>query len=601
MLRIRANISKRIKPPPKLSMSQWADRYRRLPAISNESGRWRTDKTAYMREIMDAIGDRLIQEVVIMSSAQVGKSELLLNAIGYYSEYDPSPMLLVQPTIDNAEKFSKQRIAPMIECTPALKATFGDVKSRGSGNTIREKYFNGGFLSISGANSPSSLCSMACRIILADEIDRFPDSAGAEGDPLKLAAKRATTFSNRKLISVSTPTVKNLSRIEKAFESSTQEHYQLQCPDCLDYQKIVHDSIVIIKKEDGLPTEVLGKCESCGVLNTEFDWKKNPGRWKAFAKHKSCRGFALNEWVSPWKRWLEIELDFFEAKKSFETLKTWVNTSAGETWEERGAGLKWELIASRATEWDHAVPDEVLVLTAGVDTQDNRFVVEIVGHTANGCDYSISYESIMGDPTDADTKKRLYAHLDQSFIHESGRELKVQVACIDSGGHATQSVYDFCARFHSRGFLAIKGKGGDSIPFVSKPKRVKMRPGGSLLLYSLGVNEGKTRVYRRLRNEDQMADYSFFPLGRENEYFQELTAERLVTRSVAGRPSKKWIQIRSRNEALDCRNYAMAALEILKPNFDQILLHLKRQHEEAPQKARSNKNKKKSYVNSWKN
>lgn len=189
-----------LKPPPELTLSQWADRYRMLSAESSaEPGRWHTDKAPYQREIMDAIGDAHIRRVVIMCAAQLGKTELLLNILGYFMAYAPAPILVMQPTLDMGQTFSKDRLAPMIRDTPVLRGLV-DVKSRYAGNTILKKNFPGGHITIVGANSATGLASRPIKVLLADEVDRYPGSAGTEGDPLSLAQKRQTTFWDKKTV-----------------------------------------------------------------------------------------------------------------------------------------------------------------------------------------------------------------------------------------------------------------------------------------------------------------------------------------------------------------------------------------------------------------
>lgn len=221
-----------LKPPPELTLSQWADRYRMLSAESSaEPGRWHTDKAPYQREIMDAIGDAHIRRVVIMCAAQLGKTELLLNILGYFMAYAPAPILVMQPTLDMGQTFSKDRLAPMIRDTPVLRGLV-DVKSRYAGNTILKKNFPGGHITIVGANSATGLASRPIKVLLADEVDRYPGSAGTEGDPLSLAQKRQTTFWDKKTVMVSTPVIKGHSRIETEYNQSTREEWNVPCPEC---------------------------------------------------------------------------------------------------------------------------------------------------------------------------------------------------------------------------------------------------------------------------------------------------------------------------------------------------------------------------------
>ena len=559
-----------LEPPPDLTMSEWADTYRRLPESSENSGRWKTSYTEYMREIMDCISDPRVETVVIMSSAQVGKTELVINTIGYFAHQKPVPMLVVQPTIDLAESFSKERIQPTIDTTPELCEIFGDRKSRSSDNTIRQKMFPGGFLSFSGSNAPSSLASRAVGVALFDEVDRYPPNSGGEGDVIALGIKRTTTYRNRKIVIVSTPTDAATSRIALAYENTTQEKYHLFCPACDKDQQIKHEHIEVLEKENNLPIKVGATCGNCGVVSLEHEWKKKKGIWIGTKSHPSARGFHLNEWVSPWKRWEKIEQEFVEAQKDTETLRVWINTSAGEVYEEKGDTIRWEDVAARAYHWDDDVPDDVLYITAGVDVQDDRLAVEIVGYTLTNEDYSIDYEHILGDTNKKEVWKELDDFLQKEYELKSGESLKVSAACIDSGGHSTQSVYEFCKKNRSKNYMAIKGRGGWGIPFTSKPKKVKLKRGGHVPLFMLGVDDGKVRILNKLRNEEKGSDYCHFPITREDWYFKELTAEKLVSRMKQGRPEKKWIPVRRRNEAFDCRNYANAAFEIQKPNLEQI-------------------------------
>ena len=239
-----------LAPPPKMSVSQWADAERRLsPEASAVPGRWRTEVVEYMREPMDCIGDPRIRRVSIMAGAQIAKTEVLLNIIGYCIDYEPSPIMVVNPTLDMAKTFSKDRVAPMLRDTPALRGKVADVRSRDSGNTIQQKMFPGGHLTMVGANSPSSLASRPIRVVLADEIDRFPPSAGAEGDPLQLAIKRTVTFWNRIITVMSRPTNKGASRIEMAYEEGDQRQRWCPCPECGEFQTIKWSGVKWIDKD----------------------------------------------------------------------------------------------------------------------------------------------------------------------------------------------------------------------------------------------------------------------------------------------------------------------------------------------------------------
>ena len=319
---------------------------------------------------MDAFSDHDVSEVVIMSSAQVGKTEFLNNVLGYHVHQDPSPILLLQPTLEMAETYSKDRLAPMIRDTPALNELIKDPRARDSGNTLLKKNFPGGFLAMAGSNSPSSLASRPCRIVLCDEVDRYPASAGTEGDPVNLARKRTATFLNRKICLTSTPTEKGKSRIEIAYEASDKRRYAVPCPHCDEMQPLDWSNV---KWDKDKPETAHYVCRECGCVIDHKEKVKmlKGGEWVAGAPFKGVAGFHLSELYSPWRTWAEVAIDFLQAKQQPELLKTWVNTSLGETWEESGEKADPDILYSRREEYTDP-PEDVLLVVASVDTQDDR-------------------------------------------------------------------------------------------------------------------------------------------------------------------------------------------------------------------------------------
>ena len=420
-----------LKPPPELTLSQWADRYRMLSAESSaEPGRWHTDKAPYQREIMDAIGDAHIRRVVIMCAAQLGKTELLLNILGYFMAYAPAPILVMQPTLDMGQTFSKDRLAPMIRDTPVLRGLV-DVKSRYAGNTILKKNFPGGHITIVGANSATGLASRPIKVLLADEVDRYPGSAGTEGDPLSLAQKRQTTFWDKKTVMVSTPVIKGHSRIETEYNQSTREEWNVPCPECGHYQPFVWANLIF--DPDDLQKEIVYKCERCGCVANEYRWKQQSqqGRFVAENPGAETRGFHLNTLASTFCGWKEIVQKFIVAKEQLdqgnpEGMKVWVNTELGETWEERGEQVEDTELFNRREIYDAVVPEEVLVLTAGVDVQDDRFEVEIVGWGVGKESWGIRYQKIFKSITfDNGTEFAAAEGLERSCVNKRLPRTKV--------------------------------------------------------------------------------------------------------------------------------------------------------------------------------
>jgi phage terminase large subunit GpA-like protein len=515
---------------------------------------------------MDAIFRPGTEKVVVMSSAQVGKTEILLNIVGYCIDRDPSSVMLLEPTVEMAETVSKDRVAPMIRDTPCLAAKVREARSRDSSNTILHKKYLGGYLVVSGANSAASLSSRPIRILLADEVDRYPPSAGTEGDPLGLAEKRTLTYWNRKLVYVSTPTIRGISRIEKEYEHSTKETWQYACPGCGRRQPL---------RFAHLEFESLGhRCPFCGGIFGEFEWKARLGEWVAEAE-SPVRGFRLSALSSPWYHWDQIVGDFRRAKKDgAEALKVFVNTVLGELWEEEGDEIEDAALESHRETYGVEVPGEVLVLTAGVDVQDDRLEAEIVGWGTGKRSWGIEYRVLPGDPGQPEVWEQLRQLLMRTWTRGDGRRMGILVTCIDSGGHHTTDVYRFCLALEQRRIYAIKGRGGPGVPLIGKPSRSN-RVGCAL--FPIGVDAAKEALFRSLRVEDpDEAGYCRFPKdanrGYDETWFRGLTSERRVIRYRKGQAHVEWEKRTggARNEPLDCRVYARAALEILNPNLELL-------------------------------
>ena len=559
-------VVKIMEPPPLLKVSEWADRYRKLSAESSaEPGQWRTERTPYLREIMDSVNDPQVETVVIMSSAQVGKTELIQNIIGYHIDYDPAPILLLMPTLDLAQTYSKKRLAPMIRDTPALRGKVKDAKSRDSDNTLLEKGFPGGYIAIVGANSPTGLSSRPIRILLADEVDRFPTSAGSEGDPLSLAEKRTKTFWNKKKVYVSTPTDKGISRIESEYEESSMEEWCIPCPCCGRFQPFKWAQI----KFDDVTME----CKFCKERFSEFEWKNSTGKWIAHNETIRKRGFHLNALASPWERWETIIKEFKEAKeKGKDTLKVWVNTYLGESWEDQDGEINdVEILIKRREAYNCELPEGVLVLTAGVDVQDDRLEVEIVGWGLNKESWGIEYKVFYGDPGQTAVWNQVDEYLLREWSYENGERLCVSCTCIDSGGHFTSETYKFCKPREHRRVFAIKGVGGAGRPFIGTASRNNRE---KVALFPLGVDTGKELLNSRLKTDfEGSGGYCHFPTEQEKgyseDYFKGLCSEKRIIKYSKGIKKYEWINKKGvRNEPLDLRNYASAALEILNPNLE---------------------------------
>lgn len=582
-----------MKPPDNLTVTEWADTKRRLsPESSAEPGPWRTYRTPYLQGPMDAFTDPKVRRIVMASASQVGKSELLNNIIGYIIDEDPGSILFIHPTTIDAKDYSKLRIAPMFRDCKSLRAKVADPKSRDSGNTILQKTFPGGILTMCGSTEAHSLASKPIRYIMGDERDRWAVSAGTEGDPWELARARQITFYNSKAVEVSTPTIKNASAIEASFAAGTMERWCVACPHCGEYHNITFSDIrydyeekIVAGQKTYSVSNIRYICKSCGCISTESEVKKQPAKWIAEnpdAYERGVRSFWLNAFVSPWASWESTILEYLQAIGNTKKLQVVYNTRFGELWEDRGDLEDEDSLMMRREEYEAELPEGVLVLTCGVDTQDDRLEFEVVGHGHFGETWGIKKGIIMGRPDDNETWKQLDDVLDHVYCFKSGAGLRISMTFVDEGGHFTQDVRLQCRARLAKKVFCIKGRGGDGIPYTSPPRKQKIIINGKSLgtcwQYQLGVDAGKQLIMDNLRVQSKGSKYCHFPRRDDygSAYFKGLLSERL-----AYKPERKnpwiWEKIpgHERNEALDCRNYAMAAFKALPVDLDAIEQRLK--------------------------
>jgi phage terminase large subunit GpA-like protein len=566
-----------LKPEPLLTISQWADRYRVLSQrASAEPGPWRTDRTPYLREIMDCLSPSSpIERVVFMKGAQIGGTECGNNWIGYVIHQAPGPMMAVQPTVEMAKRNSKQRIDPLIEESKALKELVRDHRSRDSGNTILAKEFPGGVLVLTGANSGVGLRSMAARYLFLDEVDGYPGDVDGEGDPVNLALARTRTFARRKLFLVSTPKIAGRSRIEKAYEESDQRRYWVPCPHCGEFQVLKFQRLQWPKGE---PEKVVYLCEHCdhAIENFHKTHMLERGEWRASAPSDGkSMGFHLSSLYSPvgWFSWGQAARMFEEAQKSPELLQVFVNTVLGETWVEQGEAPDWRRLYDRREDYRiGVVPAGGLFLTAGADVQKDRIEVEIVAWGRGKESWSVDYRVLEGDTSRQPVWGELTKLASETFRTHSGVDLPIVKLAIDSG-YAPTEVYGWAKQQSSGRVVVVKGD-SRAPALVGLPSSVEVGPHGKRIRRGVRiwpVNSGmaKQELYRWLRlerpteesGEPFPAGYCHFPRYNE-ELFKQLTAEQLVTRVVNGYPKPEWQKTRERNEALDARVYAIAAAVI---------------------------------------
>jgi phage terminase large subunit GpA-like protein len=569
------------RPPPRLALSEWADAKFALPAGDANAGRWRT--LPYQRGLLDAISDPAIERVTVMKSSRVGYTKSFCAAIGYFIEHDPCPILDVQPTLDDARKHSKEDLAPMFRDVPVLRALVAEPKTRDSANTILEKEFRGGSLSLIGANSARGFRRTSRRVVIFDEVDGYPTSAGTEGDQIELGIRRTEYYWNRKILAGSTPTIEGRSRIERLFLEGDQRRYYVPCPSCGAFQVLRFPNL---KWPPERPEAAHFVCvvNGCVIEHRDKRAMVEAGEWRAEApehfteqhRHASFHIWAAYSY-SPNATWGQLAAEFVKANRGGAlTLKTFVNTVLGETWKDRGEAPDWERLMRRRDVYRiGSVPLGALFLTAGVDVQKDRLVYEVVGWGRGKTSWSIDYGVLPGDTADLERGPwpQLDALLARAFPHEGGTAMPIRMLAVDSG-YNTQQVYAWARRHSMARVIAIKGQEAGGV-LISAPSPVEVSDRGRKLKRGYKVwpvcgHVAKSELYGFLRLETPVdggpppAGFCHFPEYGE-DYFRQLTAEQLVTvETRRGFVRLEWALIPGReNHALDCRVYARAAAAVV--------------------------------------
>lgn len=561
-----------------MTVSQWADKFRRLASVAVEPGRWRTNRAPYQRRIMDSFTAEGVKRVVAMCAVQVGKSEILNNVLGRFIHLDPCNILLMMPAQEDAEGYSKETLAPTIEATPALRERIADPKSRDSSNTILRKIFPGGFLAIVGSNSPRNLGRRTIRLFLVDELDDMEQSAGTQGDPLSLGIKRTSNVWNSVTGIFSSPKGE-ASRINEEYVLGSQEEWRHECPGCGEWHWVTfwdmhyeYDTFVVEGQRSFKIKLVAWRCPDCGNEFSEQQMREARQDW--FAKNPGIthiRSFRVNSFASPWVEWDTVIMEYLEAGEDPEKLKVFVNTRLAELYQPKGDIKDERVLLQRRERYDADLPAGVLLLTAAVDTQDNRLEYEVCGWGEGEECWGIKKGAILGVPDQQTTWDALDEQLDRLYYFAGGTGLKVARTFIDSGGHYTKEVYKYCLKNGRKQRFAIKGHRLHGIPIIYQMGTAK---GYAIPLVMLGVNEGKEYVMQRLINVKQPGPmYFHFPeddlRGYDQLYFRGLIAEKKEPKVVKGRKVMVWQNVSSdgRNEPLDLRVYNLACLYSINPNW----------------------------------
>lgn len=568
-----------IAPDPFVTITQWADDNRVLTTKGSPvAGKYRSSWTPYVREPMDELSPQSrTQTVVVMKPVQSGGTEIANNFLMFVIDITPGPFLFLMPTVELARGHSKKKVQPSIDATPSMKGKVKEVKSRDSGNTILQKEFPGGDVTFGGSASAAALRSQSIRFLVIDDYDGWVSEAGDEGEPGDLAKDRTTAYQNRKIFINSTPTVKGLSNIEREYKGSSQGKFNVPCPHCGELQFLKfggRDEAFGIKFErddDGQVTDAWYICEHCQERIDEHHKTAMLAGGVYIHKYpnRAVRGFHYNAIVAPLGlglTWVEICQRFLKAKDSPRRLKVWTNNVLAEPFEEKGSQPSWAGLKNRAEDYSLlTVPDRALMLTAGVDTQDDRLSVSVFAFGMGFESWLVYHNEIYGDPIDAAPWGALDALIMRDYAKPNGEAMPIISVAVDTQGHRTQAVYNY-ARTRWPKVMAIQGASKQNRPVVSmKPTKQDVNwqgvtVEGGVLLWTIGTDTAKSEIYARLQLEKPGPGFVHFPAGLPDEYYRQLTAEKQVTRYTKdGYPKAEWVKVRDRNEALDNFVYAYAA------------------------------------------
>jgi len=557
-----------LRPPPKLSPSEWAEANIKIPVGNAISGKIRFDNAPYQREPLDLFADKTVERITLMWGAQTGKTQILNCALAYFIGHDPQSQIMMQPSQGDLHTWLETKFNPMVDTNESLTERIAKPRSREGVNNQNMKSYFGGFLMFSWAGSPRTMRGRSAPKIFCDEVDGY--EYNAEGHPVSLLWQRAATFSDqRKLLVTSTPTIKGSSFVESSFEDGDMRRYYIPCPHCESEITLQWKQIVWDKDDNGthLPDTAVYVCQECGspISDTEKRVALRAGRWiaeKPFTGHAS---YHLSELYSGFRRWRDIVRSFLE-KKATGDLQSFVNVSLGETWESDGESLQEDELKSRREPMDK-LPAESAVLLAGCDVQDDRIEVTFASMSRGERIHVYDHVVLQGDPSTPHLWNNLESQLFRTFLTEDGREMTVRATCIDTGGHYTQQAYQFCKKHAGRRVFAIKGVGGEGKPMVGRPSKNNI---GRVSLFPVGVHTVKDMLFARLRINDHSEGQIYFSDKLDDEYFEQLTSEKVVTRYSKGFQRREYVKRRRRNEALDCLVYLYSSYVIIGVNVNAL-------------------------------
>lgn len=597
------------EPPPDLLPSEWAEANISIPVGNAVPGPIRFANAPYQREPLDMTANPDCERITLMWGAQVGKTQLALCAQAYRIAQNPTSQIMMQPSQGDLQTWLETKFNPLVEANDKVKNLIAKPRGREGVNNQLMKSYPGGFIMFSWAGSPKTMRGRSAPLIVCDEVDGYDRTD--EGHPVGLLWQRAATFGDQKLlIEISTPLIKGASWIENAFEQGDQRRFYVACPCCGHHQTLKWSQVRWEKDDEGrdLPDTARYVCDNVdpetGEVLCDARWTdgervaairsaeaKGAG-WKAAKPFSGHASYHLSELYSCFQKLRSIVRSFLD-KRAANDLQSFVNVSLAETWEEQADQVDPNALIGRVEVYDAPVPAGAVALTAGIDMQQDRLEVEIVGWGLGEESWSVDYRVLWGDPLRRDVWDDLDALLSETYQHQSGAQLTISAACLDTGGTAgmTQAAYEYARGKSGRRLFAIKGAAGWGKPIVSSPsRRTSGKRARKVDVFPIGVDEAKVVVQRRLGIQSPGPGYCHFPDRPDThgaEYFAQMTAERLTTRLLRGFAVREWHKTRDRNEVFDCRVYALAALKILNPNLATLAKRLAAPIEDDPAPAPS--------------
>lgn len=579
---------RRWAPPPTLTVSQFCDRSLVVTTGPLAGTHWQTSFAPYQKGILDVFSEPGIEYAVVMGSSQFGKTSMAVGVTAYHIAHDPCPVLIVEPTVDPmARDFAKNRLDPVIAASPLLRDSVSKKRSKDSANTILAKTFRGGSLSIGGANSAASLAARSIRLLILDEIDRYPAELPGEGSTINIALKRTAAYrGRRRILMLSTPTIKD-APIDAWFKRGDRRRFYVPCPKCEHMHAFEWRNV---QWQDDDPGTARLYCPACGhaideaqrvSILTKGEWRREVTQ----PREPSIASFHIWEAYSPFSNLREIVSSFLRAREAQKAgdkaeMHTWQNTTLGEPVEpEAGDGAEPHMLLSRLEEFADQVPAGACCLTMGVDVQDDRLEALVIGWGPGEESWLVDRQRLPGDTSQPGPWAELAELLDRSYSHATGAKLPILATCIDSAGHRTTEVYDWVLKQLQRAVrraFAVIGRDGQR-PIVSSPSpRTYGRQGRPVDLYTIGVDAAKKLIMDRLMLPEPGPGYVHIPTAEwaDNELAEQLTSERLVTKYTKGVPIQVWKQVRPRNEMLDCSVYALAALRLARVDLNLLALKL---------------------------